>query len=421
MFFDQAKIHLTSGKGGSGAVSFRREKYVPRGGPDGGDGGRGGHIILLVDPNLNTLSNFRYQQHFKAENGSPGEGVNRSGKDGADLYITVPSGTIVKNAETHQILADLTTENAEFVILRGGRGGRGNARFATSTRQAPQFAEKAELGEELWVELELKLIADVGLIGFPNAGKSTLLSRISAAKPKIADYPFTTLVPNLGVVDFKGESFVAVDIPGLIEGAHQGVGLGHQFLRHIERTRLLIHLIDFSSFSGRDPYDDYLQINEELRLFNAELANKPQLIVANKMDLSEASEQLKGFLEKTDIKVFPISAATSQGLEALLENIIEKLATLPKTNPSIETDSGEILPKDDLSLEVSRENEYYLVKNRSLERRILRYDLQNDESVRSLQRFLKRWGVFGALQNAGISEGDLVRIGDFEFVYYDET
>jgi len=421
LFLDQAKIHLTSGKGGSGVVSFRREKYVPRGGPDGGDGGRGGHIILLVDPNLNTLSNFRYQQHFKAENGLPGEACNRTGKDGSDLYITVPSGTIVKDIESHQILADLTFENPEFVILRGGRGGRGNSRFATSTRQTPQFAEKAELGTDLWVELELKLIADVGLIGFPNAGKSTLLSKISAAKPKIADYPFTTLIPNLGVVDFKGESFVAVDIPGLIEGAHQGVGLGHQFLRHIERTRLLVHLIDFSGLSGRDPYDDYLQINEELRLFNPALAEKPQLIVSNKMDIPEAEALLEAFLAKTELpKVFPLSAATSQGIEPLLSTIIQKLSELPKILTTINMFTEEAPFKEDLALKISKEDQFYLVKNKSLERRIIRYDLQNDESVNSLQRFLKRWGVFTALQNAGISEGDQVRIGEFEFIYYDE-
>lgn len=422
LFLDHAKIFIKSGSGGSGAASFRREKYVPRGGPDGGDGGRGGHIIVKTDTNLNTLSNFRYQQHFKAEPGHPGEACNRSGKDGIDLVVAVPVGTVIKNAVTQEIIADLTLENDEVILLRGGRGGRGNSHFATSTRQTPQFAEKGEAGSEIWVELELKLLADVGFIGFPNVGKSTLLSRISAAKPEIADYPFTTIVPNLGVVDFKGESFVAVDIPGLIEGAHRGVGLGHQFLRHVERTRILVHLVDVSGLSGRDPYQDYLQINEELQLFNAELARKPQIVAANKTDLPEAENILKEFKEKIgEIPLFSISAVTGNGIDALLNCVIQKLAANPKlmAEPiSIQADLSRV--GNDTTISIRKENGVFVVNGESLHRRISRYDLSNDDSLRSLQALLKRWGVFQQLIDAGIEEGDSVRINNFEFIYYGE-
>ncbi len=428
MFLDSAKIFLKSGNGGSGAVSFRREKYVPRGGPDGGDGGRGGHVILIVDENLTTLSDFRYKHHFQAENGSPGEAVNRSGKDGADLYIPVPVGTLVKNAETHQLVIDLTKPGAEFVILKGGRGGRGNSNFASSTRQTPQFSEKGELGSEIWVELELKLLADVGLIGFPNVGKSTLISKISAARPKIADYPFTTLVPNLGVVDYKGQSFVAVDIPGLIEGAHQGVGLGDQFLRHIERTRLLVHLVDVSTFSGRDPYQDYIQINKELKLYNPNLAQKPQIVVLSKIDLLEDRRVLVTFrsnLGELEDDIITVSAATGEGITDLLNLIIEKLAELPAqttTEENSHTCADEFKEKiEDRTTTVVSDGDAYIVQNNALIRRMARYDLENDDSLRSFQNLLKRWGIEEALINAGVKEGDSVRIGDFEFTFLNEN
>lgn len=419
MFLDQTKIFIKSGNGGSGAVSFRREKYVPRGGPDGGDGGRGGHIIMEATHDLNTLSGFRYQQHFQAEHGEPGAAVNRFGKAGADLLIKAPIGTLVKNADTGKIIADLTEPGLEVIILKGGRGGRGNTHFATSTRQIPQFAEKGEPGTELAVELELKLLADVGLIGFPNAGKSSLLTKISAARPKVADYPFTTLEPNLGVVDHKAESFVAVDIPGLIEGAHKGVGLGHQFLRHIERTRLLVHLVDLSGLSGRDPYQDYLQINEELKLYNPELANKEQIVAANKIDLPESREVWENFKSQiSDRTVIPISAATGEGVNQLLDTVIHQLALLPKYTTeffSEETIEGQDLNQSET--EIIKEGQAFRVKNKALEKRILRYDLENEYSLQSLQRLLKRWGILKALVDAGIKEGDLVRINDFEFSF----
>lgn len=421
MFLDSAKIFLKSGNGGPGAVSFRREKYVPRGGPDGGDGGRGGHIIFVVREHLSTLSDFRYQHHFQAENGSPGEAVNRSGKDGADLYIPVPTGTIIKNAETQKVIVDLTKPDDQYILLSGGRGGRGNSNFATSTRQAPHFSEKGELGAELWVELELKLLADVGLIGFPNAGKSTLISKISAARPKIADYPFTTLVPNLGVVDFKGQSFVAVDIPGLIEGAHRGVGLGDQFLRHIERTRLLIHLVDMSAFSGRDPYTDYIQINQELQLFNPDLAQKKQIVVPTKIDLLQDRQTIDTFRAKVGPEVVvPISAVTGEGIPELLNTIIQKLATIPVEKPVEAIMTGPLEEDQTRDIRIMKDNGVFIVQNEALIRRMARYDLENDDSIRSFQNLLKRWGVERALINAGIKEGDSVRIGEFEFTFLNE-
>lgn len=420
MFLDRAKILLHSGNGGSGAVSFRREKYVPRGGPDGGDGGRGGDVFFVVRDDLSTLSEFQYKHHFQAENGEPGGAVNRSGKDGADLYIPVPPGTVVRDSEDHRILADLTGTGTSFLILKGGRGGRGNARFASSTRQSPRFAEKGELGSELWVDLELKLLADVGLIGFPNAGKSTLLSRISAARPKVADYPFTTLIPNLGVVNVKGQSFVAVDIPGLIEGAHSGAGLGDQFLRHIERTRLLVHLVDVSGISGRDPYQDYLQINEELRLFDPELATRIQIVVANKVDLPDSKSILESFIARIgDCRVIPISAATGEGVSDLLDRVLYLLTQIPKESSQLIVSEPEI-DTESLAIQVLKIESGFMVQNDGLLRRMARFDLNNEESLRSLQRLLKRWGVIQALIDAGVQEGDMVRIGDFEFTYLSE-
>lgn len=420
MFLDYAKIYLKSGDGGSGSVSFRREKYVPRGGPNGGDGGRGGHVIFRVNPGLTTLSHFRYQHHFKAKSGNAGEGGNRFGKNGDDIIVEVPPGTIVKDAESSRIIADLMHPDAEFLVLKGGRGGRGNWHFATPTRQTPRIAERGEVGSELWAVLELKLLADVGLLGYPNVGKSTLISRISAACPKIADYPFTTLEPNLGVVDHKDKSFVAVDIPGLIEGAHLGAGLGLQFLRHIERTRILAHLIDVSGLSGRDPYQDYLQINQELKEYNPALADKVQLIVLNKTDLPESKDLIEAFQRHfPDQPLFPVSAATGEGIEPLLDRVITLLQEIPVEIQQFEVEPVEQLVED-FHIEVVKEDGVYVVQNEALLKRLQRFDLNNDDSVRSFQRLLKRWQVDDALQQAGAEEGDTVRIGGFEFVYLSE-
>jgi GTP-binding protein len=420
LFLDQTKIHLSSGDGGSGIVSFRREKYVPRGGPDGGDGGRGGHIIFNVTNELTTLSDFRYKRRFRAGDGGQGESGNRTGKDGADLLIPVPVGTVIRNADTKAVLADLDTPGVEYLFLSGGRGGRGNARFATATRQAPQIAERGEPGTELWAELELKLIADIGLVGFPNVGKSTLLSKISAARPKIAAYPFTTLIPNLGVVDHKGQSFVAVDIPGLIEGASQGVGLGLQFLRHVERTRILLHLIDVSGFSGRDPYNDYLQINRELSVYSPALTEKRQIIALNKVDTPEAAALAETFRTSApELTIFLISAATGAGIPGLLDEIIRLLETIPTQAVHFATTEPPVVVERSVN-NIVKVDGVYVVENPALERRLKRYNLDNDDSLRSFQRLLQRWQVEAALQEAGVKEGDVVRIGAIEFTYYSE-
>jgi GTP-binding protein len=332
MFVDEVKIHVRSGDGGRGCVSFRREKFVPLGGPDGGDGGKGGDIVVRADHNLHTLLDFTYRQHYKAQRGAHGQGSNKHGRSGEDCLLRVPVGTIVKNAEDGQVIADLTEDNSEVIFAHGGRGGRGNARFKSSTNRAPRYAEEGQQGEELWLLMELKLLADVGIMGYPNAGKSTLISRISAAKPKIADYPFTTLHPNLGVVKRADHtSFVVADIPGLIEGSHSGKGLGDRFLRHVERSQLLVHLIDCTPQEGRNPQDDFESINRELKLFNPELAAKSQLVVCNKIDIPEARanyEKHLAFFEAMGLRPYPISAATGEGLEALLNAIAHCLATM---------------------------------------------------------------------------------------------
>ncbi len=332
MFIDKAKISLKAGKGGDGAVAFRREIYVPAGGPAGGDGGKGGDIIFEVDEGMRTLMDFRYKKHYKAENGEDGKNKNMYGKDGQDLILKVPPGTIIREETTGHIVADLTDHEETVVAARGGRGGKGNTHFKTSTRQAPRFAIAGDHGQELTVILELKLIADVGLIGFPNVGKSTLLSVVTSAKPKIANYHFTTLTPNLGVVETKyGDSFVLADIPGLIEGAHEGTGLGHEFLRHVERTKLLIHVLDTSGIEGRDPLEDFEKINAELHLYNEELANKPQVVAANKIDIPDSSDKidhLKESLKEDGIEVFPISAVTSRGVDKLLAYVSKRLKEL---------------------------------------------------------------------------------------------
>ncbi|MBI4379349.1 MAG: GTPase ObgE [Nitrospinae bacterium] len=329
MFIDEAKIYVKGGDGGNGCVSFRREKYIPRGGPDGGDGGDGGNVIIAADRNLHTLIDFRYKQHYRAKRGAHGQGSNKHGKNGEDCIIRVPVGTIVKDAATHSVLEDLNREDKIFVAARGEKGGRGNTRFKSSTNRAPRRAEKGLPGEERWLYLELKLLADIGIVGFPNAGKSTLISKISAARPKISDYPFTTLTPNLGVVKVdEYKSFVVADIPGLIEGAHEGKGLGIRFLRHVERTKILLHLIDLSGGEGREPFRDFLIINKELLRFSPELASKPQIVAGNKIDIPQAREKFEKVKDKFNnihIEILPISAVTGEGIEGLITCIADKL------------------------------------------------------------------------------------------------
>jgi len=331
-FIDEAKIYVKSGGGGRGCVSFRREKYVPRGGPNGGDGGNGGDVILKTNENMSSLLDHRYRQHYKAKRGEHGKGKDMHGKNADTLYIPVPVGTIARDFETGEVLGDLTEKDETLLVAKGGKGGKGNARFATSTNQAPKIAEPGGEGEERTLRLELKLLADVGIIGFPNAGKSTLISRISAARPKVADYPFTTLVPNLGVVSYgDGKTFVVADIPGIIEGAHEGAGLGIQFLRHVERTKLLVHLLDLSPATGRDPIDDYETLNGELEAYSAELSKKPQIVAPNKIDITEAREKLKEvkkYFDKMGIMIYPVSSATGNGLKELVLAAVKELGTL---------------------------------------------------------------------------------------------
>ena len=375
MFTDYAKIYASAGKGGNGAVSFRREKYIAAGGPDGGDGGKGGDIYFEVDPDSNTLIDFRYKKKFKAENGSNGEGAHKYGKSGEDLYIKVPIGTIVKDAKTNEILADLSEKGQKELVLRGGRGGKGNSHFATATRQAPRFAQGGEEGEEKELILELKLLADVGLIGYPSVGKSTILSIVTAATPKIADYPFTTLVPNLGVVKPEyGESFVIADIPGLIEGASEGVGLGTEFLRHIERTRLLLHVIDVSGLSGRDPIEDYYVINKELEKYSEKLAKRKQIIVANKIDSMqnpEIYEKLEKLAKENNQELFKISAATGEGIKELMIEVSKILKTLPKEILIEKTENKKIytLEKEEEPYTIVKEDDMFIVDGKRIRRK----------------------------------------------------
>jgi len=419
LFYDYAKIKVEAGAGGNGCVAFRREKYVPHGGPAGGDGGRGGHVIFQADEGLNTLIDFRYKKHFKAERGQHGQGKRMTGRNGDDLVIKVPVGTIIRRAEDGRPIADLTIHGQQVIVARGGRGGRGNAHFATSVRQAPSFAEKGEPGEELWVELELKLLADVALVGFPNAGKSTIISKVSAARPKIADYPFTTLEPHLGVVRLgEGRSFVLADIPGLIEGAHAGAGLGHRFLRHIERTRLLIHVLDTAGTEGRDPLDDFNIINREMARYDQRLVSRPQIIAANKMDIPGAEENLLRIQDALGerYEIFPVSAATGEGLRELMLRAGTLLETIPRPQVVEITEDGTDELEDDI-LEVLRENGAFRVRSRELERRVAITDLDNQEAVYHLQDVMRRMGVEEALREHGVRPGDTVRIGDFEFEY----
>lgn len=422
MFIDRAKIHIKAGNGGNGMVSFRREKFVPAGGPDGGDGGKGGDIIFEVDEGLRTLIDFRYKRKYVAGSGENGGTAKRTGKSGKDLIIRVPPGTVVKDLETGRILADMVEPGQRTVVAKGGKGGAGNQHFATPTRQVPGFAKPGDPGEEYEVELELKMIADVGLVGFPNAGKSTLLSKVSAAKPKIADYPFTTLVPNLGVVRIdEGASFLLADIPGLIEGAHQGVGLGFDFLRHVERNRMLLHIVDVAGVDGRDPVDDFEKINEELRLYNPRLAERYQVVAANKVDLPQGQQNLERFKEAVEAKgfrVFPISAASGDGVKQLMQYIAAKLDELPAVAPLTVTYKEVIYTaEEEEPFTIRREGDVYIVEGSWIDKLVRSVNFGVHESLQYFQRSLKSKGVIDALEEMGIDEGDTVRIYDIEFEY----
>ena len=412
-FLDEVKVNVKAGDGGDGVVSFRREKFIPFGGPDGGHGGRGGDVLLVADRGLNTFTTFQRNAHYKAEPGGAGAGRNRHGKDAPDLHLRVPLGTLVREPDGGELLADLREEGQTFLAARGGRGGRGNSAFAKPTNQAPRIAEHGAPGEERWLLLQLKLIADVGLVGMPNAGKSTLLSVISNARPKIADYPFTTLAPNLGVVALDDEtSFIVADIPGLIEGAHEGQGLGDKFLRHVERTRLLVHLLDGAS---AHPLKDFKTINAELAAFDPALARKPQIVVLNKLDLPSARKiwpRVKHSMEQKHIPVLAISAATNKGVRELVQQIAQTIATLPVEPeaelPVIRPD----LPEDVFTVE--RAHDGWRVRGKRVERLTAMTYWNEPESVERLQRILSKMGVFDALRAAGIKEGDPVHIGDGE-------
>ena len=423
MFTDYAKIIIKSGNGGDGAVTFRREKYVAAGGPDGGDGGRGGSIYFKVDPNANTLIDFRYTKKFKAQNGENGAGGNKYGKAGEDLYINVPIGTIIKDAKTGKVVADLSKDGQVELVLKGGRGGKGNSHFATSTRQVPRFAQAGEDGEEKEIILELKLLADVGLLGFPNVGKSTFLSVVTDAKPKIANYHFTTIEPNLGVVKVKnGDSFVIADIPGIIEGASEGVGLGIQFLRHVERTRLLLHVIDVSGIEGRDPVQDFYTINEELKDYSEKLSKRKQIIVANKIDIMQDDSGLRALEElaqKEGLEIFKISGATGEGVPELLNRVSEVLKTLPKEE-LVEAEERVVYTLEDDKDEfiVRKEGEMFIIEGKAINRLMGRINIDDNESMYYFQKNLRALGIEDELKRQGVQEGDLVKVLNWTFEWY---
>ncbi|MBE5948126.1 MAG: GTPase ObgE [Lachnospiraceae bacterium] len=426
MFADRAKIFIKSGKGGDGHVSFRRELFVAAGGPDGGDGGRGGDIIFEVDLGLNTLTDFRHTTKYVAASGEEGGKRNCHGKDGEDLIIKVPEGTVIKEAESGKVIADMSGDNKREIILKGGRGGKGNRHYATATMQVPKYAQPGQPAKELWVNLELKVIADVGLVGFPNVGKSTFLSRVTNARPKIANYHFTTLNPNLGVVDFEeGKGFVIADIPGLIEGASEGVGLGHEFLRHIERTKVLIHIVDAASTEGRDAVDDINKINNELMLYNEKLTKLPQVIAANKIDAIYDEEddtvaRLKAEFEPQGIKVFPISAVSGKGVKELLYCVREMLKDLDSEPVVFEREYfTEVLEAGNEPYSVYMEEEgVFVVEGPRIERMLGYTNLDSEKGFDFFQKFMKTNGILDELEALGIEEGDTVRIYGFEFDYY---
>lgn len=423
MFIDVAKINLKAGRGGDGAVAFRREKYEPAGGPFGGDGGNGGNIILEVDEGIKTLMDFRYKPHYRAENGENGRTKKQFGKKGQDLILRVPLGTLIKNIDTDEVIVDMKYKDQKFIIAKGGKGGKGNAKFATPTRRAPRFAEPGTVGEEKTVMLELKLIADVGLIGFPNVGKSTILSILSEATPKIANYHFTTLKPNLGVVRVEeGESFVMADIPGLIEGAHEGVGLGHDFLRHVERTRILVHVLDASGLEGRDPVEDFYKINDELSKYNPKLSEKPQIIVANKMDLSQAEKGLARIKEEFEIegyKIYPISAATTEGIDKLKFGIWGALSNIDIHYDTFDREMDiSIEGAREENVTVKKEDGRYIVEGSFIERLLDSTNFDSIDSLRYFQNTLRQKGIVEELESLGIDEGDTVFICGYEFEYF---
>ena len=429
MFADRAKIFIRSGKGGDGHVSFRRELFVPNGGPDGGDGGKGGDIIFEVDEGLNTLNDYRHKAKYCAQPGEEGGKKRCHGKNGTDLILKVPEGTLIKDAESGKVIADMSGDNKRQIVLKGGRGGKGNMNYATATMQVPKYAQPGQSAKELWVQLELKVIADVGLVGFPNVGKSTFLSRVTNARPKIANYHFTTLNPNLGVVDLDGgKGFVIADIPGLIEGASEGVGLGHEFLRHIERTKVIIHVVDAASTEGRDPVDDIYKINEELKAYNPRMATLPQVIAANKTDViysedEDPVERIRAEFEPQGMKVFSISAVSGKGLKELLYYVRELLDALPKEAVVFEQeyDPNEYNPNDNLpyTVEKSEEEENtYVVEGPKIERMLGYTNLDSEKGFHFFQNFLKTTGILDELEAAGIQEGDTVRMYGLKFDYY---
>ena len=429
MFADRAKIFIRSGKGGDGHVSFRRELFVPNGGPDGGDGGKGGDIIFEVDEGLNTLNDYRHKAKYCAQPGEEGGKKRCHGKNGTDLILKVPEGTLIKDAESGKVIADMSGDNKRQIVLKGGRGGKGNMNYATATMQVPKYAQPGQSAKELWVQLELKVIADVGLVGFPNVGKSTFLSRVTNARPKIANYHFTTLNPNLGVVDLDGgKGFVIADIPGLIEGASEGVGLGHEFLRHIERTKFIIHVVDAASTEGREPVDDIYKINEELKAYNPRMATLPQVIAANKTDViysedEDPVERIRAEFEPQGMKVFSISAVSGKGLKELLYYVRELLDALPKEAVVFEQeyDPNEYNPNDNLhyTVEMSEEEENtYVVEGPKIERMLGYTNLDSEKGFQFFQNFLKTTGILDELEAAGIQEGDTVRMYGLKFDYY---
>ena len=422
MFIDYAKIIIGSGKGGNGAITFRREKYIANGGPDGGDGGKGGSVYFRVDLGLNTLIDFKYKKKYLAKDGEAGSGNRKTGKGGEDLYIDVPQGTVVRDEETGKVIADLSKEGQVECILRGGKGGKGNVHFATATRQVPNFAETGEPGLEKTVILELKMIADVGLVGYPNVGKSTLLARMTTATPKIADYHFTTIEPNLGVVKLdNGSSFVMADIPGLIEGASEGVGLGLKFLRHVERTRILIHVVDIAGVEGRNPIEDFNIINQELGKYSEKLSSKLQVIAANKTDVmqdEENFEKLKKLAEEKGYEIFKISAVTGEGLHELFCRVAELLEEIPKVElEEVDKTVYYQFEEDEQGFEVKREGDYFIVTGKEIENIMRRINFSDTESLAYFHLMLKKSGIDDELKKQGIREGDIVKIFDWEFEY----
>lgn len=425
MFIDKARIFVKAGNGGNGAVSFRREKYVPAGGPDGGDGGRGANIIMVADTGLRTLMDFKYKKKYSAQHGEDGSKKKRVGKNGEDLILSVPEGTVIRDEKTGLIIADLKKAGDKAVVARGGYGGKGNQHFANAVRQAPAFAKSGTDGQERWITLELKMIADVGLLGFPNVGKSTFLSVVTSAKPKIANYHFTTLTPNLGVVQTRhGESFVIADIPGIIEGAADGVGLGHDFLRHVERTKVLVHIVDISGIEGRDPIDDFEKINEELRLYNEKLASRPQIVVANKSDLlfdETIYENFKKTMEEKGYEVFKMSAVTRDGVD----QVIDKVSQLLNEVEDVELVSQEEMYRPELDVDDEGglkveidEDGIYVVTGKELRRIMYSVNFDDMESLQFFQAQMESKGVFDMLRQAGIEDGDTVKIYELEFEFY---